>query len=49
MPDLLADIRAMTRRPTETGGLLTPEGIYREANGDRDKAIRLLREWGYID
>lgn len=26
----------------------TPEGIYREARGDRDKAIALLREWGYL-
>jgi hypothetical protein len=29
-------------------GLLTPEGIYQLANGDRDKAIQLLRDWGYI-
>ena len=48
MPDLLADIRAMTRRPTEAGGFLTPEGIYQQANGDRDRAIDLLREWGYL-
>lgn len=45
MPDLLAGIR---REPIEALGQLTPEGIYREAAGDRDKAIRLLREWGYI-
>jgi hypothetical protein len=29
-------------------GLLTPEGIYQQAKGDRDKAIALLREWGYL-
>jgi hypothetical protein len=29
-------------------GLLTPEGIYQQARGDRDKAIELLREWGYL-
>lgn len=29
-------------------GLLTPEGIYQQAAGDRDKAIALLREWGYL-
>lgn len=39
MPDLLAGIRFAPA---------TPEGIYREAAGDRDRAIRLLREWGYI-
>jgi hypothetical protein len=45
--DLLAGIRF--NQPTAPDlGLLTPEGIYREAAGDRDKAIRLLREWGYI-
>ena len=27
---------------------LTPEGIYRQANGDRDEALRLLRLHGYI-
>ncbi|HEX5995681.1 MAG TPA: hypothetical protein VFY84_11115 [Jiangellales bacterium] len=27
---------------------LMPEQIYREANGDRDEAIRLLRRFGYI-
>ena len=27
---------------------LTPEGIYRKADGDRDKAIELLQQHGYI-
>lgn len=46
-PDLVASLGNLRRA---TGGrILTPEGIYREANGDRDKAIRLLREWGYLD
>ncbi len=47
VPDLLAGIRF--NQPTAPDlGLLTPEGIYRETAGDRDKAIALLREWGYI-
>lgn len=47
VPDLLAGIRF--NRPTEPDlGFLTPEGIYQQAAGDRDEAIRLLREWGYI-
>ncbi len=33
--------RARERRPT-------PQQIYREANGDRDEARRLLRKFGYI-
>lgn len=45
MPDLLAGVR---RAPVEPLRLLTPEGIYRLAAGDRDKAIRLLRLYGYI-
>ena len=29
-------------------GRLTPEGIYRRAGDDRDKALRLLKEHGYL-
>lgn len=46
MPDLLAPLRNLPRASTQ--GYPTPEGIYRLAAGDRDRAIRLLREWGYI-
>lgn len=46
-PDLLAALAHLPR--TTSLGRLTPEGIYREAAGDRDAAIRLLREWGYLD
>lgn len=50
--DLLGPLRrAQEARggvPTATQGLLTPEGIYQQAAGDRDKAIDLLREWGYL-
>lgn len=45
MPDLLAPLRNLPRASTE--GRLTPEGIYQLAT-DRDDAIRLLREWGYL-
>lgn len=46
-PNLLAGIRF--NQPTAPNlGFLTPEGIYRQAKGDRDEAIRLLRHWGYI-
>ena len=34
---------------TERARILTPEGIYKQAAGDRDEAIRLLREFGYLD
>ncbi len=39
-----------TAGATRRGGRirLTPEGVYREAGGDRDEAIRLLRLHGYI-
>lgn len=49
-PDLLAFIDPGTRfRSThvpQSG--LTPEGIYAEARGNRDRAIELLREYGYL-
>ena len=50
-PDLLGPLRrAQEARGavTEAQGLLTPEGIYQQAGGDRTKAIELLREWGYL-
>lgn len=49
--DLLAGLRrAQEARggPTVAEGLLTPEGIYQQAAGNRDKAIELLRHWGYL-
>lgn len=47
-PDLLA-FMGTSRRPAPSALIIpTPEGIYREAKGDRDKAIALLREWGYL-
>lgn len=49
--DLLAPLRrAQEARGAVPAaqGLLTPEGIYQQAAGDRDKAIDLLREWGYL-
>jgi len=49
--DLLAPLRrAQEARGAvaEAQGVLTPEGIYQQAAGDRDKAIALLREWGYL-
>lgn len=39
---------ATTRRGTGRRARLMPEQIYREANGDRDEAIRLLKLHGYI-
>ena len=49
--DLLAPLRRSSRlqgsRPLDQG-LLTPEGIYQAARGDRGKAIGMLREWGYL-
>lgn len=47
MPDLLAGIRFTPA--TGPAYRLTPEGIYREAAGNRDRAIALLREWGYLN
>lgn len=49
-PDLLAFIPSEVRFASQnaTRRTLTPEGIYRQAGGDRDEAIRLLREYGYI-
>lgn len=47
MPDLLGGIKFTPA--TGPAYRLTPEGIYREAAGDRDKAIAGLREWGYLD
>lgn len=32
----------------ERGGVLTPEGIYRQAGDDRQRAIELLRQYGYL-
>ncbi len=52
MPAGQSDLMAFmgtTRRPSPEALIIpTPEGIYREAKGDRDKAIALLREWGYL-
>jgi hypothetical protein len=45
-PDLLGFLPAETRF-TDHLGALTPEGIYRTAR-NRDEAISLLREWGYL-
>lgn len=40
----------LTRRARgdKAGPRMTPEQIYREASGDRDRAIRMLRENGYL-
>jgi hypothetical protein len=46
-PDLLDFLPASVRNQRYTARL-TPEGIYRQANGDRDEAIRLLRRFGYL-
>ncbi len=35
-------------RVLERGGRLTPEGVYHFAGDDRDEAIRLLRQFGYL-
>lgn len=45
-PDLLAGLKF--NQPTATAEVLTPEGIYQQAAGNRDEAIRLLRHWGYL-
>jgi hypothetical protein len=45
-PDLLGGLTF--NKPTEAPIFLTPEGIYQQAAGDRDGAIRLLRHWGYL-
>lgn len=52
--DVLANIQAgMTGAPiaqreaVQVQGILTPEGIYREAKS-RDEAIQMLRDYGYI-
>jgi hypothetical protein len=37
-----------TEAAGRTASRLMPEQIYREANGSRDEAIRLLRRFGYI-
>lgn len=47
-PDLLAFMGTLRRPSPEALIIPTPEGIYREAKGDRDKAIALLREWDYL-
>lgn len=47
-PDLLAFMGDRGRPSSEPLIIPTPEGIYREAGGDRDAAIHLLREWGYL-
>lgn len=45
-PDLLG---FLPPRPVRESLVIpTPEGIYQQAAGDRDKAIALLREWGYL-
>lgn len=48
VPDLLGFLppEIRNRRPNLTR--LTPEGVYRQAAGDRDEAIRLLRAEGYL-
>lgn len=46
-PDLLNFLNPQTRfRSTQVR--LTPEGVYQAAGNDRDAAIRMLREYGYI-
>lgn len=45
-PDLIGSLSHLPR--ATNASVLTPEGIYRQAR-DRDDAIRLLREWGYLD
>lgn len=46
-PDLLAFLPDEVRNAPSALGTLTPEGIYRTAR-NRDHAIRMLRELGYI-
>lgn len=45
-PDLLASFGHLPR--ATNAAFLTPEGIYQQAAGDRDKAIEMLRHWGYL-
>ena len=40
--------RGTARRRGSPSPRLMPEAIYREADGDRDKAIRLLKRYGFI-
>ena len=47
-PDLLGFLPSKVRNRGPIEGLPTPEGIYQQAAGDRDEAIRLLRKFGYI-
>ena len=47
-PDLLGFLPSKVRNRGPIEGLPTPEGIYQQAAGDRDTAIRLLKEFGYI-
>lgn len=37
-----------TRRGRAERGRLTPEGIYAQAGGDRDRALELLERYGYV-
>jgi hypothetical protein len=46
-PDLLGFLPASVRNQ-QYRAQLTPEGIYQQAAGDRDEAIRLLRQFGYL-
>jgi hypothetical protein len=42
-------VESTTRRGVAPGKVrLMPEQIYREARGDRDEAIRLLKRFGYL-
>lgn len=47
-PDLLGFLPPSVRPPRQPRVIPTPEGIYRQTAGDRDKAIELLREFGYL-
>lgn len=49
-PDLLGMLAGLPRATAASSAAvrLTPEDIYRVAGADRDKAIDLLRQWGYI-
>lgn len=48
MPDLLGFLPPSIRERRPNLTRLTPEGIYRQAAGNRDEAIRLLRAEGYL-
>lgn len=37
-----------TRRGSSPGARITPRQIFKDANGDREEAIRLLRRFGYL-